>query len=93
MTLMYFSVNMMYFFLNRFSCSVNWESQTYNATTYIVFLFVFGLVVPVVVIVFSYIKIIMTMRDNSLRSGRVNKVENRVTSMIFVMIIGEFTQL
>lgn len=44
---------------------------------------------PVNVIIYSYIRIIKTMRDNALRSGRVNKVESRVTSMIFVMIIGE----
>ncbi|CRK94999.1 CLUMA_CG008485, isoform A [Clunio marinus] len=69
------------------SCSVNWESQTLNATSYIVFLFVFGLVVPVVIIVYSYIRIIQTMRNNAMRSGRVNKVERRVTTMIFVMII------
>lgn len=69
---------------------MNWESQTLNATTYIAFLFVFGLLVPVIVIVYSYIKIIRTMRENTLRSGRVNKVESRVTSMIFVMIIGKF---
>lgn len=72
------------------SCSVNWESHSFNATTYIVFLFIFGLLVPVIVIVYSYVKIIRTMRENSVRSGRVNKVESRVTSMIFVMIIGEF---
>lgn len=75
--------------LSHFSCSVNWETQTFNATSYIVFLFVFGLVVPVNVIVYSYVKIILTMRDTAARSGRVNKVEGRVTSMIFVMIIGE----
>lgn len=78
-----------FYFGTRFSCSVNWESQTFNATSYIVFLFIFGLTVPVIVIVTSYIKIIRTMRENNLRSGRVNKIENRVTSMIFVMIIGE----
>lgn len=68
---------------------MNWEQQTFNATSYIVFLFIFGLVVPVNVIVYSYVKIIFTMRDTAVRSGRVNKVESRVTSMIFVMIIGE----
>ena len=46
--------------------------------------------VPVIVIVTSYIQIIRTMRENNLRSGRVNKIESRVTSMIFVMIIGKF---
>lgn len=75
------------------SCSVNWESQSYNATSYIIFIFVFGLVVPVNVIIYSYIRIIKTMRDNALRSGRVNKVESRVTSMIFVMIIGEIPSM
>lgn len=68
---------------------MNWESQTFNATSYIVFLFTFGLIVPVIVIVPSYVKIILTMRENSLRMGRVNKVEGRVTIMIFIMILGE----
>jgi hypothetical protein len=45
--------------------------------------------VPVIVICYSYAKIIITMRDNAVKSGRVNKLENRVTVMIFVMIIGE----
>jgi hypothetical protein len=81
---------MFFSFHSHYSCSVNWESQTFNATTYIMFLFIFGLLVPVIVIVYSYIKIIRTMRENTLRSGRVNKVESRVTSMIFVMIIGKF---
>lgn len=68
---------------------MNWESQTFNATSYIVFLFIFGLIVPVIVIVPSYVKIILTMRENSLRMGRLNKVEGRVTIMIFIMILGE----
>lgn len=75
------------------SCSVNWETQNYNATSYIVFLFMFGLFLPVNVIIYSYIRIIKTMRDNALRSGRLNKAENRVTSMVFVMTIGEFSHL
>lgn len=74
---------------NYSSCSVNWESQTLNATSYIVFLFIFGLVLPVIVIVYSYLRIILTMKKNNARAGRVKKVEGRVTSMIFLMIIGE----
>uniref|UniRef100_A0A182VXB1 G-protein coupled receptors family 1 profile domain-containing protein n=1 Tax=Anopheles minimus TaxID=112268 RepID=A0A182VXB1_9DIPT len=69
------------------SCSVNWESQTKNATTYIIFLFVFGLVVPLIVIVYSYTNIIVNMRKNSARVGRINRAEQRVTSMVAVMIV------
>lgn len=60
-----------------------------NASSYIIFLFIFGLVVPVIVIVYSYLRIILTMKKNNARAGRVKKVEGRVTSMIFLMIIGE----
>lgn len=59
-----------------------------NATTYIIFLFIFGLIVPVCVITYSYSRIIKTMKENALRAGRVNKIENKVTRMIAVMIIG-----
>ncbi|XP_069681232.1 pinopsin-like [Periplaneta americana] len=70
------------------SCSVNWESHTRNATSYVVFLFVFGLVVPVCVIGFSYLNIMKTMKQNSaVRAGRVTKAESRVALMIAVMII------
>ncbi|XP_053671741.1 vertebrate ancient opsin-like [Anopheles nili] len=69
------------------SCSVNWESQTKNATTYIIFLFVFGLIVPLVIIVYSYTNIIVNMRKNSARVGRINRAEQRVTSMVAVMIV------
>nr|BAQ54847.1 opsin, pteropsin type [Anax parthenope] len=69
------------------SCSVNWESKTMNATTYIIFLFAMGLVVPVFVISFSYLNIIWTMKKNALSMGRVTKAESRVTLMVFVMIV------
>ncbi|XP_054263968.1 pinopsin-like [Macrosteles quadrilineatus] len=72
------------------SCSVNWETRSYNATTYIVFLFALGLVVPVVVICFSYINIIRTMRKNMLAMGTVTKAESRVAVMVAVMIIAFF---
>ncbi|KAG8295938.1 parapinopsin-like [Homalodisca vitripennis] len=72
------------------SCSVNWETRSYNATTYILFLFAMGLVVPVVVICFSYINIIRTMKKNMLAMGRVTKAESRVAIMVFVMIVAFF---
>ncbi|XP_061502465.1 vertebrate ancient opsin [Anopheles gambiae] len=69
------------------SCSVNWESQTANATSYIIFLFIFGLILPLAVIIYSYINIVLEMRKNSARVGRVNRAERRVTSMVAVMIV------
>uniref|UniRef100_A0A182XWZ2 G-protein coupled receptors family 1 profile domain-containing protein n=1 Tax=Anopheles stephensi TaxID=30069 RepID=A0A182XWZ2_ANOST len=69
------------------SCSVNWESQTTNATSYIIFLFIFGLILPLAVIIYSYINIVLEMRKNSARVGRVNRAERRVTSMVAVMIV------
>lgn len=50
---------------NVYSCSVNWEEQTFNTTTYIMFLFFFGLAVPVCIITFSYVNIIRTMKQVS----------------------------
>lgn len=47
------------------SCSVNWESQTANATSYIIFLFIFGLILPLAVIIYSYINIVLEMRKVS----------------------------
>ncbi|PSN43243.1 Pinopsin, partial [Blattella germanica] len=73
------------------SCSVNWESRTQNATSYIVFLFAFGLVVPVGIITFSYLNIIATMKKNTMRTGRVTKAESKVAFMIAVMIVAFLT--
>ncbi|KAE8752201.1 hypothetical protein FOCC_FOCC000994, partial [Frankliniella occidentalis] len=44
------------------SCSVNWETGARNSTSYIVFLFLFGLVIPVLVMVWSYVNIMCTIR-------------------------------
>ncbi|XP_049943409.1 pinopsin-like [Schistocerca serialis cubense] len=68
------------------SCSVNWESRTLGATSYIVFLFAMGLVVPVAVISFSYLNIVRTLKKNTLRSGRATRAESRVALMVAVMI-------
>lgn len=42
---------------------MNWDSHDFNATTYIVYLFIFGLIVPMAVILYSYINIIRTMKQ------------------------------
>ncbi|GAB0092736.1 G protein-coupled receptor, rhodopsin-like [Sergentomyia squamirostris] len=68
------------------SCSVNWESQTSNATSYIVFLFIMGLIVPVIVISYSYSKIIWITKKKSARLRKTNRTEH-LTWMVAVMII------
>ncbi|XP_059484611.1 parapinopsin-like isoform X2 [Neocloeon triangulifer] len=68
------------------SCSVNWESKSDNNTSYIVFLFAFGLVVPVFVICYSYFNIMHTMKKNALAMGSVSKAESRVAAMVLVMV-------
>ncbi|XP_044254442.1 pinopsin-like [Tribolium madens] len=73
------------------SCSVNWEEKSSNSTTYILYLFAFGLFLPLVVITFSYVNIILTMRRNAFRVGQVSKAENKVAYMIFIMIIAFLT--
>ncbi|XP_077287744.1 vertebrate ancient opsin-like [Arctopsyche grandis] len=69
------------------SCSINWEEQTMNALTYILFLFAMGLVIPIIIITYSYMNILKTMKSNSCRMGRVAKAESQVTIMVFLMII------
>ncbi|XP_078574855.1 pinopsin-like [Branchiostoma floridae x Branchiostoma japonicum] len=48
------------------SCSVNWESRTANDTSYIVAYFVGCLVFPVAIIVISYTRLILYMRQQQL---------------------------
>ncbi|KAK9875888.1 hypothetical protein WA026_009674 [Henosepilachna vigintioctopunctata] len=69
------------------SCSVNWECKSFNSMTYTCFLFFFGLVIPLLVIIFSYINIVLQMRQNSLKIGQVKKAERRVAYMVLLMII------
>ncbi|XP_074041290.1 pinopsin [Leptinotarsa decemlineata] len=69
------------------SCSVNWEEQSANAMSYILFLFAFGLVLPLIVILFSYAHIIITMRQSKIHMGQTTKAEGRVAYMVFLMIV------
>ncbi|KAJ8927993.1 hypothetical protein NQ314_019521 [Rhamnusium bicolor] len=69
------------------SCSVNWEEQSPNAMTYIVYLFAFGLVLPLGVIIFSYVHIINTMKKSKMRMGQISKAEGRVAYMVLIMIV------
>ncbi|KAL1131949.1 hypothetical protein AAG570_011560 [Ranatra chinensis] len=71
------------------SCSVNWETRSYSTTSYIIFLFTFGFFLPVIIISFSYINIIVTVKKNMMSVGRV-KAEARVAGMVAVMIVAFF---
>lgn len=71
---------------------MNWETQTPNATSYIIFLFIFGLVVPMIVIIYCYTQISITMRKtkrNTKLCGQVERAERRVNFMIILMVAGD----
>ena len=44
------------------SCSVNWESKMDNNRSYILYMFTFGLFVPMIVIVVSYLSILRVVK-------------------------------
>ena len=44
------------------SCSVNWESKMDNNRSYILYMFTFGLFVPLVAIVVSYLSILRVVK-------------------------------
>ncbi|XP_019881016.1 parapinopsin [Aethina tumida] len=69
------------------SCSVNWHEKSMNAKTYIIYLFVFGLKIPLILIIFSYANIIRTIKKNTLTKGHVTKAENRVAYMVLIMVL------
>lgn len=55
------------------SCSVSWEvhDPLTKSDSYIAFLFVFGLIIPVLVISSSYVAIIVTLRKVRKRAGKL----------------------
>lgn len=61
--------------LFTFSCSVNWHEKSMNAKTYIIYLFVFGLKIPLIIIIFSYANIIHTIK----------KVSNKFKHLLHIM--------
>ncbi|KAI9554587.1 pteropsin7 [Daphnia sinensis] len=50
---------------SHISCSVNWESKMDNNRLYIVYMFTFGLFVPLAIIVVSYVSILRVVRKAS----------------------------
>ncbi|KAM6127313.1 pinopsin-like [Phoenicopterus ruber ruber] len=70
------------------TCSVNWHSKDANNASYIVCLFIFCLVIPFVVIVYSYGKLLCAIRQVSgIKTGMGRTREQRILIMVVVMVI------
>ncbi|XP_076044873.1 parapinopsin-like [Oratosquilla oratoria] len=69
------------------SCSIDWETKSLHNTSYIIFLFALGLIVPLSVMAFSYTNVLCTLKQ-AIRSGvstGVAHAERRVAVMVVVM--------
>ncbi|NXN22582.1 OPSP protein, partial [Nycticryphes semicollaris] len=70
------------------TCSVNWHSKDINNASYIMCLFIFCLVIPFVIIVYSYGKLLCAIRQVSgISKGTGRTREQRVLIMVVVMVI------
>ncbi|XP_023277715.1 vertebrate ancient opsin-like isoform X1 [Seriola lalandi dorsalis] len=70
------------------TCSVDWTAKTANNISYIICLFVFCLIVPFLVIVFCYGKLLCAIRQVSgINASMSRKREQRVLFMVVVMVI------
>ncbi|KFP99317.1 Pinopsin, partial [Leptosomus discolor] len=70
------------------TCSVNWHSKDANNVSYIIYLFIFCLVIPFVVIVYSYGKLLCAISQVSgINKGTGRTREQRILLMVAVMVI------
>ncbi|KAM9337237.1 teleost multiple tissue opsin b [Symphorus nematophorus] len=70
------------------TCSVDWRTQTPNNISYIVCLFIFCLVLPFCVILYSYGKLLHTIRQvRSVSSVVTRRREQRVLVMVVTMVV------
>uniref|UniRef100_A0A3Q4AKR7 G-protein coupled receptors family 1 profile domain-containing protein n=1 Tax=Mola mola TaxID=94237 RepID=A0A3Q4AKR7_MOLML len=70
------------------TCSVDWRTQTPNNISYIVCLFTFCLLLPFLVILYSYGKLLHTIRQVRSVSSVVNRHrEQRVLVMVITMVV------
>ncbi|XP_037132228.1 pinopsin-like [Syngnathus acus] len=70
------------------TCSVDWKAKTANNISYIICLFIFCLIVPLMVIVFCYGKLLCAIRQVSgINSSMSRKREQRVLFMVVIMVI------
>ncbi|XP_034743854.1 pinopsin-like [Etheostoma cragini] len=69
------------------TCSVNWTAKTANNISYIICLFVFCLIVPFLVIVFCYGKLLCAIRQvHGINASLSRKREQRVLFMVAIMV-------
>ncbi|XP_071370527.1 teleost multiple tissue opsin a [Centroberyx affinis] len=69
------------------TCSVDWTARTANNISYIVCLFVFCLIVPFLVIVFCYGKLLYAINQVSgINTSMSRKREQRVLFMVVIMV-------
>ncbi|XP_056219701.1 teleost multiple tissue opsin b isoform X2 [Seriola aureovittata] len=70
------------------TCSVDWKTQTPNNISYIICLFTFCLVLPFGVIVYSYGKLLLAIRQvRSVSSVVTRRREQRVLVMVITMVV------
>ncbi|XP_034558134.1 vertebrate ancient opsin-like [Notolabrus celidotus] len=70
------------------TCSVDWSAKSANNISYIICLFVFCLIVPFLVIVFCYGKLLCAIRQVSgINASMSRKREQRVLFMVVIMVI------
>ncbi|XP_038574508.1 vertebrate ancient opsin-like [Micropterus salmoides] len=70
------------------TCSVDWTAKTTNNISYIISLFVFCLIVPFLVIVFCYGKLLCAIRQVSgINASMSRKREQRVLFMVVIMVV------
>ncbi|XP_038123363.1 teleost multiple tissue opsin b [Cyprinodon tularosa] len=70
------------------TCSVDWKTQTPNNISYIISLFTFCLVLPFAVIVYSYGKLLLAVRQVRRVSTVVTRHrEQRVLVMVIIMVV------
>uniref|UniRef100_A0A8C5GNI0 Vertebrate ancient opsin-like n=1 Tax=Gouania willdenowi TaxID=441366 RepID=A0A8C5GNI0_GOUWI len=70
------------------TCSVEWTAKTMNNISYIICLFIFCLIVPFLVIVFCYGKLLCAIRQVSgINASMSRKREQRVLFMVVIMVV------
>ncbi|XP_053507865.1 teleost multiple tissue opsin a [Ictalurus furcatus] len=70
------------------TCSVDWVTKTANNISYIICLFVFCLILPFLVIVYSYGKLLHAIKQVSrLKTSTGRKREHRVLLMVLTMVV------
>ncbi|TTN01732.1 Pinopsin [Bagarius yarrelli] len=70
------------------TCSVDWITKTANNISYIICLFVFCLILPFLVIVYSYWKLLLVIKKvSSMETSARRKRDHRVLLMVITMVV------